>query len=90
MFLESQIQSIILCFFHISDRGDPCLDGGLIGVGQVSAAGTGDLSMRVVQKEGTKRSKEELRELWRKAILQQILLQRMESENQKLQGKMEE
>ncbi|XP_015231725.1 PREDICTED: TBC1 domain family member 1 isoform X1 [Cyprinodon variegatus] len=68
------------------DRGDPCLDGGLIGVGQVSAAGTGDLSMRVVQKEGTKRSKEELRELWRKAILQQILLQRMESENQKLQA----
>uniref|UniRef100_A0A671TL02 TBC1 domain family member 1 n=1 Tax=Sparus aurata TaxID=8175 RepID=A0A671TL02_SPAAU len=34
----------------------------------------------------TKRSKEELRELWRKAILQQILLQRMERENQKLQA----
>uniref|UniRef100_A0A3Q2QGS1 TBC1 domain family member 1 n=1 Tax=Fundulus heteroclitus TaxID=8078 RepID=A0A3Q2QGS1_FUNHE len=39
-----------------------------------------------VPEEGTKRSKEELRELWRKAILQQILLQRMESENQKLQA----
>lgn len=42
--------------------------------------------MRAVPEEGAKRSKEELRELWRKAILQQILLQRMESENQKLQA----
>uniref|UniRef100_A0A8D0AAP8 TBC1 domain family member 4 n=1 Tax=Sander lucioperca TaxID=283035 RepID=A0A8D0AAP8_SANLU len=40
----------------------------------------------VVLEERTKRSKEELRELWRKAILQQILLQRMERENQKLQA----
>lgn len=42
--------------------------------------------MRAVLEERTKRSKEELRELWRKAILQQILLQRMERENQKLQA----
>uniref|UniRef100_A0A3B4WBG1 TBC1 domain family member 1 n=1 Tax=Seriola lalandi dorsalis TaxID=1841481 RepID=A0A3B4WBG1_SERLL len=48
--------------------------------------GSGDSSMRVVPEERTKRSKEELRELWRKAILQQILLQRMERENQKLQA----
>uniref|UniRef100_A0A3P9NLI0 TBC1 domain family member 1 n=1 Tax=Poecilia reticulata TaxID=8081 RepID=A0A3P9NLI0_POERE len=41
---------------------------------------------QAVPEEGTKRSKVELRELWRKAILQQILLQRMESENQKLQA----
>ncbi|XP_006895486.1 PREDICTED: TBC1 domain family member 1 [Elephantulus edwardii] len=33
-----------------------------------------------------KRSPRELRELWRKAILQQILLLRMEKENQKLQA----
>lgn len=43
--------------------------------------------MRLLPEERKKRSKEELRELWRKAILQQILLQRMEMENQKLQGK---
>ncbi|MEQ2266587.1 hypothetical protein XENORESO_011357, partial [Xenotaenia resolanae] len=68
-----------------SERVDPCLEGGLICAGQVSAVGSGDSAMRAVPEEGTKRSKEELRELWRKAILQQILLQRMESENQKLQ-----
>lgn len=32
------------------------------------------------------RSKDELRELWRTAIKQQILLQRMEKENLKLKG----
>ncbi|KAM4594127.1 TBC1 domain family member 1 isoform 3-T5 [Fundulus diaphanus] len=69
-----------------SERVDQCLEGGLICVGQVSGVGSGDSSMRAVPEEGTKRSKEELRELWRKAILQQILLQRMESENQKLQA----
>ncbi|KAM4750753.1 TBC1 domain family member 1 isoform 3-T3 [Anableps anableps] len=69
-----------------SERGDPCLEGGLICVGQVSGVGNGDASMRAVPEERMKRSKEELRELWRKAILQQILLQRMESENQKLQA----
>uniref|UniRef100_A0A3B3YCC9 TBC1 domain family member 1 n=1 Tax=Poecilia mexicana TaxID=48701 RepID=A0A3B3YCC9_9TELE len=46
----------------------------------------GDSTMGALPEEGTKRSKVELRELWRKAILQQILLQRMESENQKLQA----
>ncbi|XP_006169310.1 TBC1 domain family member 1 isoform X2 [Tupaia chinensis] len=36
--------------------------------------------------EERKRTSRELRELWRKAILQQILLLRMEKENQKLQA----
>lgn len=45
-----------------------------------------DSSMSAVPEERPKRSKAELRELWRTAILQQILLQRMERENQKLQG----
>uniref|UniRef100_A0A3B4VJN9 TBC1 domain family member 1 n=1 Tax=Seriola dumerili TaxID=41447 RepID=A0A3B4VJN9_SERDU len=69
-----------------NERGDPCLEGGRVCVGQVGVGGSGDSSMRVVPEERTKRSKEELRELWRKAILQQILLQRMERENQKLQA----
>uniref|UniRef100_UPI0037E8529B LOW QUALITY PROTEIN: TBC1 domain family member 1 n=1 Tax=Semicossyphus pulcher TaxID=241346 RepID=UPI0037E8529B len=68
------------------ERGDPCLDAGRVCGGQVGAGGGGDLSISVVLEERTKRSKEELRELWRKAILQQILLQRMERENQKLQA----
>lgn len=37
-------------------------------------------------KEERKRTSKELRELWQKAILQQILLLRMEKENQKLQA----
>ncbi|XP_063166755.1 TBC1 domain family member 1 isoform X2 [Candoia aspera] len=37
-------------------------------------------------KEDRKRTSKELRELWQKAILQQILLLRMEKENQKLQA----
>lgn len=37
-------------------------------------------------KEERKRTSRELRELWKKAIIQQILLLRMEKENQKLQG----
>uniref|UniRef100_A0A3P8UZI1 TBC1 domain family member 4 n=1 Tax=Cynoglossus semilaevis TaxID=244447 RepID=A0A3P8UZI1_CYNSE len=45
-----------------------------------------NVDMRALPEERTKRSKEELRDLWRKAILQQILLQRMERENQKLQA----
>uniref|UniRef100_A0A7N6BYK9 TBC1 domain family member 1 n=1 Tax=Anabas testudineus TaxID=64144 RepID=A0A7N6BYK9_ANATE len=52
----------------------------------VVGGGNGDSSMKMVPEETPKRSKEELRELWRKAILQQILLQRMERENQKLQA----
>ncbi|KAM9315236.1 TBC1 domain family member 1 isoform 2-T3 [Pholidichthys leucotaenia] len=62
------------------ELGDPCHV-----VGQVVGGG-GDSSMKVVPEEKPKRSREELRELWRKAILQQILLQRMERENQKLQA----
>uniref|UniRef100_A0A1A8GHI2 TBC1 domain family member 1 n=1 Tax=Nothobranchius korthausae TaxID=1143690 RepID=A0A1A8GHI2_9TELE len=68
-----------------NERLDSCLDGGRVCVGPVVASGSGD-PMTVVPEERTKRSKEELRELWRKAILQQILLQRMERENQKLQA----
>ncbi|CAJ1052146.1 TBC1 domain family member 1 isoform X2 [Xyrichtys novacula] len=68
------------------ERGDSCLDSGLVCGGQVGVGGVVDLSVSVVPEEGTRRSKEELRELWRKAILQQILLQRMERENQKLQA----
>ncbi|XP_008276644.1 TBC1 domain family member 1 isoform X1 [Stegastes partitus] len=69
-----------------NERVDPCLEGGRMCVGQAVGGGGGDSSMRAVPEERTKRSKEELRELWRKAILQQILLQRMERENQKLQA----
>ncbi|XP_036970198.1 TBC1 domain family member 1 isoform X2 [Acanthopagrus latus] len=69
-----------------NERGDPCLEGGRVCVGQVAAGGSEALSIRLVPEERTKRSKEELRQLWRKAILQQILLQRMERENQKLQA----
>ncbi|XP_053713814.1 TBC1 domain family member 1-like isoform X2 [Synchiropus splendidus] len=58
-----------------SERLDSCLDGIQIVVGG-----------GVVHEERTKKSGAELRELWRKAILQQILLQRMERENQKLQA----
>lgn len=37
-------------------------------------------------KAGEKKNSEELQSLWRKAIHQQILLLRMEKENQKLEG----
>ncbi|XP_072319245.1 TBC1 domain family member 1 isoform X2 [Eucyclogobius newberryi] len=68
-----------------NDRGgDLGLDGGHACSGPAALAG-GDLSMRAVPEEKSRRSREQLRELWRKAILQQILLQRMEHENQKLQ-----
>nr|XP_043884455.1 TBC1 domain family member 1 isoform X2 [Solea senegalensis] len=66
----------------ISERTECCLDRGRVCVGQVAVGG--NIDMRVVTEERTKRNKEELRDLWRKAILQQILLQRMERENQKL------
>ena len=55
-------------------------------VGGVGAGVGGDSSLRVVPEERKKKGSEELRELWRKAILQQILLLRMERENQRLQG----
>ncbi|XP_051557881.1 TBC1 domain family member 1 isoform X1 [Myxocyprinus asiaticus] len=48
--------------------------------------GGGDSSLGAVPEERKKKSGAELRELWRKAILQQILLLRMERENQKLQA----
>lgn len=75
-------------FWCFSERGEPCLDGGRVCVGQVVSGG--DSSMKTVPEETSKRSKEELRKMWRKAILQQILLQRMERENQKLQGELNE
>lgn len=40
----------------------------------------------VQDKTGEKKNSEELQSLWRKAIHQQILLLRMEKENQKLEG----
>ncbi|KAM8880109.1 TBC1 domain family member 1 isoform 2-T3 [Spinachia spinachia] len=69
-----------------SERGEPCLEGGRLCAGQGGVGGSGEPSIRQVPEERRRRSKEELRELWRKAILQQILLQRMEMENQKLQA----
>ncbi|XP_019732224.1 TBC1 domain family member 1 isoform X3 [Hippocampus comes] len=69
----------------VIERGDN-LDGGWACGGQAVGAGNVDLPMRAQPEERTRRSKEELRELWRTAILQQILLQRMERENQKLQA----
>uniref|UniRef100_A0A8C2DGD8 TBC1 domain family member 4 n=1 Tax=Cyprinus carpio TaxID=7962 RepID=A0A8C2DGD8_CYPCA len=47
--------------------------------------GGGDSTLGAVPEERRKKSGAELRELWRKAIHQQILLLRMERENQKLQ-----
>ncbi|XP_061535108.1 TBC1 domain family member 1 isoform X3 [Phycodurus eques] len=69
----------------VNERGDG-LDGGRACGGQAVGAGSVDLSKRALPEVRTRRSKEELRELWRTAILQQILLQRMERENQKLQA----
>ncbi|XP_052421089.1 TBC1 domain family member 1 isoform X1 [Carassius gibelio] len=48
--------------------------------------GGGDSTLGAVPEERRKRNGVELRELWRKAVLQQILLLRMERENQKLQA----
>ncbi|KAJ8410977.1 hypothetical protein AAFF_G00180120 [Aldrovandia affinis] len=62
------------------DRGDPT--GEALGPGGLA----GDGPHRALPEDRRKRSGAELRELWRKAILQQILLLRMESENQKLQA----
>ncbi|XP_057698816.1 TBC1 domain family member 1 isoform X4 [Corythoichthys intestinalis] len=69
----------------VNERGDG-LDGGRVCGGQAVCTGSVDLSMRVLPEERSRKSKEELRELWRTAILQQILLQRMERENLKLQA----
>ncbi|XP_055908913.1 TBC1 domain family member 1 isoform X2 [Eupeodes corollae] len=46
--------------------------------------------MRVIQQKSGKRTKEELRELWRTAIRQTILLNRMENENAMLQARQNE
>ncbi|XP_071779317.2 TBC1 domain family member 1 isoform X1 [Centroberyx gerrardi] len=71
-----------------SERGDSCLEAGRVCGGPVGGAGGGggDSSLGVLPEERKRKGKEELRELWRKAILQQILLLRMERENQKLQA----
>ena len=56
-------------------------------LGGVSGSGLSvDGQLGSVPEERRRRSGAEIRELWRKAILQQILLLRMEKENQKLQG----
>ncbi|XP_076873343.1 TBC1 domain family member 1 isoform X2 [Brachyhypopomus gauderio] len=68
-----------------AERGETSLDvGGRLSVG--GGAGGGDCPLGAVPEEMRRRSRAELRELWRKAILQQILLLRMEQENQKLQA----
>ncbi|XP_068176988.1 TBC1 domain family member 1 isoform X2 [Antennarius striatus] len=69
-----------------NEQRNPCLEGVGVCVGQMRAGRSGDLSIAVLPQERKKRNKEELKELWRKAIMQQILLQRMERENQKLQA----
>ncbi|XP_077061085.1 TBC1 domain family member 1 isoform X5 [Siphateles boraxobius] len=55
-------------------------------VGSRMALGGGDSTLVAVPEERRKKSGAELRQLWRKAILQQILLLRMDKENQKLQA----
>ncbi|XP_053475602.1 TBC1 domain family member 1 isoform X3 [Ictalurus furcatus] len=68
-----------------AERGETSLEvGGRLAAG--GGAGGGDCTLGPVPEERRKRSREELRELWKKAILQQILLLRMERENQKLQA----
>ncbi|XP_062372156.1 TBC1 domain family member 1 isoform X2 [Sardina pilchardus] len=71
-----------------TDRGDCALDvGGALALGGVSGSGlSADGQLGSVPEERRRRSGPEIRELWRKAILQQILLLRMERENQKLQA----
>ncbi|XP_053533527.1 TBC1 domain family member 1 isoform X4 [Ictalurus punctatus] len=68
-----------------AERGETSLEvGGRLAAG--GGAGGGDCTLGPVPEERRKRSREELRELWKKAVLQQILLLRMERENQKLQA----
>ncbi len=55
----------------------------------LGGVGGGDSILGAVPEERRKRSGVELRALWRKAIHQQILLLRMERENQKLQGEIQ-
>ncbi|KAK6324412.1 hypothetical protein J4Q44_G00037540 [Coregonus suidteri] len=63
------------------DRGDCSLEGR-----GVSLGGVGDGTLGVVREERKRRGQAELRELWRKAILQHIILLRMERENNKIQA----
>ena len=67
----------------LSERGE----GGLEAYGGAEGGGAGGDPAPPGTPGGKRKSGEELRELWRKAILQQILLLRMETENQRLQGK---
>ncbi|XP_045075955.1 TBC1 domain family member 1 isoform X2 [Coregonus clupeaformis] len=64
-----------------NDRGDCSLEGR-----GVSLGGVGDGTLGVVREERKRRGQAELRELWRKAILQHIILLRMERENNKIQA----
>ncbi|CAL8289073.1 unnamed protein product, partial [Arctogadus glacialis] len=61
-------------------------EGGLEAYGGAEGGGTGGDPAPPGAPGGKRKSGEELRELWRKAILQQILLLRMETENQRLQA----
>lgn len=72
----------------LSERVDSALDvGSGMALGGVSGSGLSvDGQLGTVPEGRRRRSGPEIRELWRKAILQQILLLRMERENQKLQG----
>uniref|UniRef100_A0A667XEA7 TBC1 domain family member 1 n=1 Tax=Myripristis murdjan TaxID=586833 RepID=A0A667XEA7_9TELE len=74
------------CTHTLTHMGDSCLEAGRVCGSPVGGGGGVDVSLRVLPEERKRKSKEELRELWRKAILQQILLLRMEKENQKLQA----
>uniref|UniRef100_A0A8C5A934 TBC1 domain family member 1 n=1 Tax=Gadus morhua TaxID=8049 RepID=A0A8C5A934_GADMO len=61
-------------------------EGGLEAYGGAEGGGAGGDPAPPGTPGGKRKSGEELRELWRKAILQQILLLRMETENQRLQA----
>lgn len=71
---------------ELNEHAASTLEAGRVCVSPVNGGASGNAYVGVVPEERSQKSKEELRELWRKAILQQILLQRMERENQKLQA----
>ncbi|KAL1023996.1 hypothetical protein UPYG_G00050040 [Umbra pygmaea] len=68
------------------ERHELSLDGRGVSLSQGGGDGGGDRTLGVVPEERKRRGQAELRQLWRKAILQQILLQRMERENNKIQA----